>query len=333
MTQPDSHLEPSYAFCHAVAKASRSSFYPCFIVLPKPRRQAMEVLYAFMRHTDDLADRQDVSAEQRLADLNAWRSALELALHQGATDCSSASAVKKGTGSEPTGETTTEKGDREVPVPFFQCKDNYENILPALADCVDRFSIPFEHLFAVIDGVEMDVHGRTYATFDELAEYCHRVASAVGLACLYIWGFHGPLPTEAARACGLAFQLTNILRDLKEDAELGRVYLPEEELRRFDYSAEALHHGEANEPFMRLMRFEIERAEQLYRDGARLFEQLERPGQRIFGLMFSVYRRLLATIQQDPAGVLRGRVRLGRGERLRLAGRWLLLPPSARALP
>ena len=103
-------------------------------------------------------------------------------------------------------------------------------LLPALAAAVREFHIPPEHLLAVLDGVQMDLDGRRYETFDELADYCDRVASAVGLACIYIWGFRGPEALEPARQCGRAFQLTNILRDLKEDAAAGRVYLPAEDL-------------------------------------------------------------------------------------------------------
>ena len=113
----------------------------------------------------------------------------------------------------------------------------------------------------MIDGVEMDLTPRRYETFDELERYCERVASAVGLACIHIWGFRGPEAFEPARQAGVALQLTNILRDLKEDAAAGRVYLPLADLRRCGYSVDELLAGVANDAFLRLMRFEIERAE------------------------------------------------------------------------
>ncbi|HLA85612.1 MAG TPA: phytoene/squalene synthase family protein [Thermoguttaceae bacterium] len=303
MTFPEITVESSYRFCHAAARRAGSNFYPCFLVLPGAQRRAMEAIYAFMRHTDDLGDRPGTDATVRITALRAWRDTLDRAL-----------------GGESGGVTGPERGGPE-------------NILPALGDAVRRFAIPPEHLRAVIDGVEMDVHGTTYETFDELAEYCHRVASAVGLACIHVWGFHGEEAIQTARHCGLAFQLTNILRDLKEDAAMGRVYLPREDFRRCDYSVEALRRGEADEAFLRLMRMEIDRAEAFYREGARLFDHLERPGQRIIGLMFGVYHGLLRKIASDPAAVLSRRVRVGRMERLRLAARWLLLPPGRRALP
>ena len=129
----------------------------------------------------------------------------------------------------------------------------------------------------MIDGVEMDLTPRRYETFDELEQYCERVASAVGLACIHIWGFRGPEAFEPARQAGVALQLTNILRDLKEDAAAGRVYLPLADLRRCGYSEKELSAGTVNDAFLDLMRFEIERAEQFYRAAAGL-SRLARAG-------------------------------------------------------
>lgn len=205
--------------------------------------------------------------------------------------------------------------------------------LPALADAVGRFRIPAEYLFAVIEGVEMDLDGRQYRTFAELSEYCDRVASAVGLACIHVWGFRGEGGFPLARCCGRAFQLTNILRDLKEDAARGRVYLPREELEEFGYSPLDLARGAADERFDRLMAFQIDRARRLYREGAGLFEWLEPPGRRIFGMMIHTYWRLLEAIARQPRRVFYGRVRLSGWEKLRIAARWSLLPPRRSALP
>ncbi len=139
---------------------------------------------------------------------------------------------------------------------------------PALVDAVRRFEVPPELLFAVIDGVEMDLDRTRYQSFEELAEYCHRVASVVGLACIHIWGFRDDAALEPARRCGLAFQLTNILRDLKEDADRDRVYLPQEDLDRFGYTVADLKRGVRDERFRSLMQFEILRTEELYRQAA-----------------------------------------------------------------
>jgi len=324
MPHPNLTIDQSYHFCHAMARRAGSSFYPCFMVLPGPQRRAMEAIYAFMRHTDDLGDRPPASecpTSSRLDDLHAWRTALDEALTAFTT--AGVSSLEHNRGLPPAA-MKHPMGHRLPPT---------AHCLPALADTIHRFNVPPEHFHAVIDGVEMDVRGQTYETFDQLAEYCHRVASAVGLACIHVWGFHGDAAFEPARACGLAMQLTNILRDLKEDAAAGRVYLPGEDLRRCGYSAGALAHGETGEAFTRLMELEIDRARAFYRQGATLFDYLERPGQRILGMMMGVYYRLLGRIERDPAAVFRGRVRVGRVERLRLAARWLLLPPARRSLP
>ena len=277
MTAARHSIEDSYSLCHRVARSARSNFYPCFLLLDRPKRTAMEALYAFMRHTDDLADSRATTAARR-EDLLRWKQSLEAALD---------------------GRTEGLNSDPEL------------DILPALVDTVRKYGIPPEHLLAVIEGVTMDLDGRSFETFDELAEYCHRVSTAVGLACIHIWGFDDRAAFEPARSCGLAFQMTNILRDLAEDAGAGRVYLPAEELRRFDYSADDLVAGVAEERFGRLLQFQLDRVERLYRDGVCLFDHVKSDGQPIFGMMTTVYHRLFTRIRSDPTAVLRRRVRVG----------------------
>jgi phytoene synthase len=204
-------------------------------------------------------------------------------------------------------------------------------ILPAVVETVREYHIPPESLLAVLDGIEMDLEPRVYATFDELAVYCQRVASAVGLACIHIWGFHGsPGPggnvLGPSRSAGLALQLTNILRDLSEDARRGRVYLPLEDLRACGYSAEELRGGVANRPFLRLMEMEIDRAEQFYREAAELPRSLHKDGHRIFGLMMETYHALLEAIRRRPGDVFAQRIRVSRWKKLSLALRWSFLP-------
>ena len=160
---------------------------------------------------------------------------------------------------------------------------------------------------------------RRYETFAELEKYCWLVASVVGLACIHIWGFRDRRALEPARRCGVAFQLTNILRDLKEDVDRGRVYLPQEDLQRFAYSEHELKHQEANESFLNLMHFEIARTERFYDSTAELEPFLEPDGRRVFRAMTDAYHRLLAKIRQRPYDALRRRVRLNAGEKLRIA--------------
>jgi len=196
-------------------------------------------------------------------------------------------------------------------------------LLPALSDTIEAFDVPIEHLESVIDGVEMDLEPRRYDTFEQLEQYCHRVASAVGLACLRIWGCTGGAE-EPARRCGVAFQMTNILRDLKEDAARHRIYLPREDFDRFGYTADDLRAGVRDERFRQLMRFEIDRTEKLYAEGARLEASLSPDGQRIFGSMVAVYRALLDEIKRRDGDVLTTRVRLSSWRKMRIATRWLL---------
>jgi 15-cis-phytoene synthase len=172
---------------------------------------------------------------------------------------------------------------------------------------------------AAIDGVEMDLAGRQYETFAELEQYCERVASVVGLTCIHIWGFHSAAALEPARQCGLAFQLTNILRDLKEDSERGRCYLPQEDLRRFNCSVSQLAGGEVNQQFLDLMRFEIERTERFYRAAAELDGFLDRDGRRVFRAMTATYHAVLEKIKRRPADVLHRRIRLRPLKKARIA--------------
>jgi phytoene synthase len=202
-------------------------------------------------------------------------------------------------------------------------------IFPALADTVCRYRLPPEHLRALIDGVEMDLAHQGFETFDELGDYCCKVASAVGLCCIHIWGFTSPAALEPALKCGIAFQLTNILRDLKEDAALGRIYLPREDLRRFGYSADDLRAEIGDERFKQLMRFEIERTEGLYQDASELQRWLEPDGKAVYGIMSGIYRGLLDEIKRLDGDVFSHRVRLSAWRKLRIAGRWMLSRPAS----
>ena len=184
-------------------------------------------------------------------------------------------------------------------------------ILPALNDTLQRYTIPPQHLRDVLEGVEMDLNPQPFETFDELNHYCHRVASSVGLACIHIWGFDKDVALEPALHCGTAFQLTNILRDVKEDADRGRVYLPMEDLRRFGYDQADLNRELRNESFCNLMEFEIRRAELYYELARPLANHLHEDGQRIFRAMFEIYRKLLNKIKRRKKDVLTHRVDLG----------------------
>lgn len=195
-------------------------------------------------------------------------------------------------------------------------------IHPAFADAVRRFRIPHDALTAVLDGVAMDLTIDRYATFADLYVYCQRVASAVGIACIHIWGFRDKAALAHAEAAGIALQLTNILRDLQEDWARGRVYIPQEDIQRF--GAEPPTWPERGESYRALMQFQVQRAREYYRAAVGLAPLLDSPGRAIFRVMLDTYRDLLELIARRDYDVF--------SQRVRLPGRrkaWLVL----RAIP
>jgi phytoene synthase len=302
---PDPVIHASYARCREIARRAGSSFYPSFFLLPRAKRRAIEALYAFMRRSDDLADRAQPLEWRRQA-LAEWRGVVEAVLLSGAR---SVAGTARAAGQNPA------IGLSDV------------LLLPALADTVARFGIPTEHLLAVLDGVAMDLDVRAYATFDELQGYCRLVASAPGLACVYVWGFRGDDALDLAGRCGVAFQLTNILRDLGLDAASGRVYVPEADLHECGYTRSELLRGVVNEPFERLILFEGSRARSLYHEGADLIDRLAPDGRRMFGMMMSLYHRLLDEVVCRRRELFVRRIRLGAWTKLCIAARWALAPP------
>ncbi len=196
-------------------------------------------------------------------------------------------------------------------------------VFPALHHTMQRFGIPSNYLEAVLDGVEMDLDTDRYETFADLYRYCYRVASAVGLACVHIWGFTRDRALEYAEAAGIAFQLTNILRDLGEDAGRGRVYLPAEDLRWAGYDASGLALGRQDEHFRELMRFQVRRAREYYTAAKPLVGMLHPAGRAVFLVMLRTYRALLDEIERRNFDVFRERVRLSRMHKLWLAAQAL----------
>lgn len=203
---------------------------------------------------------------------------------------------------------------------------DYHHLLhPAFHHTVVEYGIPRRYLDDVLDGVGMDLDTDRYDTFAELYRYCYRVASAVGLACIHIWGFREERAKVYAESAGIALQLTNILRDLGEDAARGRVYLPREDLERFGYSVEELELGKRDERFRALMRFQVERARSYYESAAPLADLLGPAGRAVFLVMVRTYRGLLEVIEQRDYDVFSNRVRLSRMHKLWLAAQVLPL--------
>lgn len=183
-------------------------------------------------------------------------------------------------------------------------------VWPAFHHTVRRFGIPHDYFRRMIDGVSSDLEPHRFETFDELYRYCYQVASVVGLTIIHIFGFDTRSALPLAEKCGIAFQLTNILRDVREDAELGRIYFPMEDLRRFDVSEEDLRSGKKTEAFLKLMRFEAGRARVYYNESAPLLDLIHPRSRSSLWALISIYSRLLERIEATNYDVFTRRVRL-----------------------
>jgi phytoene synthase len=194
-------------------------------------------------------------------------------------------------------------------------------VWPAFVDSVETFHIPHQYFFDMIDGVSSDLEPRRVKTFDELYDYCYHVASVVGLTIIHIFGFEDPKALELAEKCGIAFQLTNILRDVREDAEKGRMYIPLEDLLRFDVSEVEFMRGATPwENFAALMKFEAERARRYFDESAPLVEMIHRDSRASLKALIGVYSTLLDRIIESNYDVLARRIRVPTWQKM-----WLLL--------
>jgi phytoene synthase len=193
-------------------------------------------------------------------------------------------------------------------------------VWPAFLDAVARYRIPHEYFHDMIEGVASDLSPRTFREFDELYQYCYRVASVVGLTTIHIFGFDSPAALPLAEKCGIAFQLTNILRDIREDADLGRVYLPSEDLDKFGVSVDDLKQSRRNEAFGRLMEFEIARARSYYDASAPLVHLIHAESRGSLRALIAIYSALLEKIAESPSDVLKRRISLPAGEKV-----WIVL--------
>lgn len=287
-------LEHSYHSCAALVRRAASSFYWSLWCLPEHKRRGLHALYAFCRHTDDLGD-SPLPVSERQAALQLWRQQLVTHLHA---------------------------AELPIDVGTRTSADDPVVLLPALVDTVVRHQIPTRYLFDVINGVESDLTPRVIQTFDELREYCRLVASSVGLACLHVWGFEGEGVLEKATECGVAFQLTNITRDIPEDAARGRIYLPQEDLDRFGYSAADLRAGVWNDAGRALVKFQLERAAKSFAIGRETRDYLAADAVDSFDVMFNTYQRLWRAIEKCDGEVFRRRVRLSWWDKAAITTQW-----------
>ena len=300
----------AYSVCRGITRSNAKNFYYAFLVLPKRKRQALCAVYAFMRRCDDIADDPSLSLEERRFRLDTWLDALH--------------RVQQGQPSD-------------------------DPILLALTDAQRRYTIPAGLLDELAMGTAMDVvdpeaailsperqetplsataavPGLTvqYQTFDDLKLYCYRVASVVGLVCIHIFGYRDPAAEPLAEQCGLAFQLTNIIRDVKEDAAMGRVYLPEEDLSKFGLSAADLLSAPDATRLRSLLALEADRARKFYQAGEQLIPYISEDSQPALWVLVNIYRKLLEKIAERQYDVFSGKVSLTVSEKLRILGRGFL---------
>ncbi len=294
-------LERAYAECRAISKREAKNFYYAFVALPKPRRNAICAIYAFMRQADDLSDDESIQREERRRKLDAWLNEWRGACQGGA----SANLV------------------------FI-----------AVRDAVERFRIPLSLLDELVAGVTMDLEHDasgepdTYATFADLYRYCYLVASVVGLVCIRIFGYSDPAAEKLAEETGIAFQLTNILRDVAEDAERNRVYLPLEDLAAHGVTLDSLLYRAAKARLTaneRALLAEIaERAENYYQSAAKLLPLIDRESRPALRVLVSIYHELLKRIERADYDVFTKRASVPTAQKLTILAGGLMRMALAR---
>lgn len=291
-----SQVDVAYSVCRSIARAAAKNFYYGFAVLPRRKRNALSAVYAFMRRCDDIADDNTQSLDDRCNKLAEWLNKLHRSLAGQPTD---------------------------------------DPVLLALTDAQRKYQIPLGLLDQLAYGTAEDLDpgpsGSTtaaplvarYRTFEELRQYCYGVASVVGLVCIKIFGYRDPAAEPLAERCGLAFQLTNIIRDVKEDVDMGRVYFPQEDLAQFDLSAGDLAAPDISR-IRPLLALEADRARDCYRAGEDLIPLVNEDSQPALWVLITIYRRLLEKIAANRYDVFSERIRLTVPEKLTVFGKGML---------
>lgn len=299
-TPAPAQLAMAYSVCRGITRSNAKNFYYAFLVLPKRKRQALCAVYAFMRRCDDIADDAALSVAERRGKLDQWLEAAHRAQQGEPSD---------------------------------------DPILMALTDTQRRYSIPAGLLDELALGTAMDVVEPVaqqpspsndgadkrltvqYHSFEDLKLYCYRVASVVGLVCIHVFGYRDPAAEGLAEQCGLAFQLTNIIRDVKEDAAMGRVYLPEEDLAKFGLTSAELLATADPARFRPLLELEADRARAFYKAGDELISFVSEDSQPALWVLVNIYRKLLDRIAERQYDVFTSKVSLTVGEKLRILGK------------
>lgn len=284
---PDATTLASMHYCQAVTRQQAKNFYYGLRLTPEPKRSAMYAIYAWMRAADDLADA-DSPEDQKREQIELFQRA-------------SHDAVETG------------QAPSESP-------QIHQAMWPAVAHTFHEYQVPQSYLDDMIAGQLLDQSKKSYQTFDELYSYCYQVASTVGLVCITVWGYDGREETRLmAEQRGVALQLTNIIRDIVEDAERGRIYLPADELKEYDLDINHLITDGPDKRFDQFIRFQVDRAESYYRRSMGLERYIDPECRPTSWALMRIYHCLLSRISRDPRRILDGRVRLRKRRKLLIA--------------
>jgi phytoene synthase len=283
----DSDVESAYKYCESVTKKHAKSFYFAARFLPKHKQKAVYPIYAFCRKVDDEIDEtaQENEREAIFAVEN-WEAKLK-EIYEG-----------------------SQNNERRT------TDDEQNLVLSAFRDLLKTYKIPQNLPVELMQGVLMDTRIKRYETFAELYVYCYRVASTVGLMSSEILGYRDKKALEYAEAMGIGMQLTNILRDVKEDAEKGRIYLPQEDLRKFDIAESQIFAGEMNANFAEMMKFQISRARNFYREGEKGISLLEKDSRFTVLLASRIYGRILDEIEAQNYDIFKRRAHTTKAQKL-----------------
>ncbi len=314
--QPEASVAQAYTYCRELARREAKNFYWAFRVLPRHKSDAMCAIYAFMRRVDDISDDESKPIETRRAEMAAWLEAWRASRSSGLR----ANAAAGASGSDAT-------------------------IFVALADTQRRFSIPDSLLEELVQGTTMDLEPRatdtdgvqTYATFEDLYHYCYLVASVVGLVSIRVFGYSDQRAEALAEETGIAFQLTNILRDVKEDIERGRIYIPLDLMDEFGETVPELRElarGRAMTERERAMLATLAiRAEKYYVAGRKLVPLLDRDSRAAMWVLMTIYHRLLGRIADRRMEVFGERVSVSTAAKLSILARGLAMAAWNRIVP
>lgn len=314
-----STVADAYTSCRAITKDQARNFYYGIRLLPADKRDALCAVYALARRIDDIGDG-DLPIDGKTAAIAQLRVSLD--------GLGTSSAERSTSASGPAlAARRRNREQRDLRGEARGSPSGWDPVMVAVADAGRRYPIPLGAFEELVDGVEMDIIGRTYATFDELVDYCRCVAGSVGRLCLGIFGSRPhPEASRYADTLGIALQQTNILRDIREDLLNGRVYLPKEDLHSFGVELALDEHGalvDKDGSLSALIRFSARRAQQWYAEGLRLAPLLDRRSGACCTAMAGIYRRLLEIIAAEPSAVFAGRLSLSGRQKLEVAVRAL----------